>query len=145
MRLLGAVLLCCLFAGLARPAAAPQRTMEFDIAAQPLSSALFRFTGQSGIQVLAADTQQLEQRARAVRGRMTPEAALTRLLAGTGLAFRHVDAGTIAVLRAPGSARTVPPPSDAGTEQGAGEAAASEAEVADLIEVQEIHVTGTRI
>src|SRR5690606_11440946 len=116
-----------------------------DIAAQPLSSALFRFTSQSGIQVLAADTQQLEQRVRAVRGRMTPDAALARLLAGTGLAFRHVDAGTIAVMRAPASARSTTPPPDPGSEPGTGEPAAGEAEVADLIEVQEIHVTGTRI
>jgi outer membrane receptor protein involved in Fe transport len=144
MRLIVAVLLCCL-CGLTRAAEAPERAVDFDIAAQPLSSALLQFSGQSGLQVLAADTRLAGRRVPPLRGRMTPDAALRRLLAGTGLSFRRIDAGTIAVVRAgdgrPGPGRAAPgaPP---GVEQGEGPAPVLAVE---LQELGEVLVTGTRI
>ena len=103
MRMIGAVLLCCLclWAWSAVPA---EPLSEFDIRAQPLAGALLEFSGQSGMQVLAADARLGRRRVPGVRGRMSATTALRQLLDGTGLSFRLVDAGTIALVRGPGQA-----------------------------------------
>src|SRR5690606_32823988 len=100
MRLIGALLLCCLYAQALWPAQQASQPADFDIAPQPLSTALLQFSAQSGIQILAADTRLADRHVRPVRGRMLPAAALRRLLAGTGFSFRQLDAGTMVLLRA---------------------------------------------
>jgi len=72
-------------------------TATFDIPAQPLGEALTRLAEQSGLQV-AYTTQEVEGRtSAAVAGDFTPEAALRRMLAGTGLTYRFTDAGTATI------------------------------------------------
>jgi outer membrane receptor protein involved in Fe transport len=53
---------------------------EFDIPAQPLSSALLRFADQSDLQILFSQEDVAGMTSRPVRGRLTPEAALAQLL-----------------------------------------------------------------
>jgi outer membrane receptor protein involved in Fe transport len=95
--------------------------------------------------VVAAGSRQLDQPVRPLRGRMSPEAALSRLLEGTGFAFRRVDEFTFSVVRAPPPPRSrsrmardsrAPPPA---------EEPATDPQSQRLIEVDEVVVTGTRI
>lgn len=69
--------------------AAPAQSYE--IAAQDLGAALDGFAAVSGREVIAPSGVIAGKRGNAVRGAMSPEEALTRLLAGTGLRFEIVD------------------------------------------------------
>lgn len=143
MRTLGAVLLCCVLA-LGAWAGEAAREADFDIRAQPLSAALLQFSGQGGVQVLAADRQVADRYVRGVRGRMSAAAALRRLLAGTGLAFRAVDEGTFALVPAGETARVrVPLPTPAPAEGAPQPTAAAGEALPEALE--EVLVTGTRI
>lgn len=78
----------------AAPAATPQSDQgqtnlyDFSISSQPLSAALAAFNRLTGIQVSQASGNASEVVISAVRGRMTPQAALEAMLAGTGIPFR---------------------------------------------------------
>lgn len=68
---------------------------DYDIAAQPLGDALRRYSEVSGREVVAASRLVAGKRSRAVRGRLSADAALARLLAGTGLKTETVDGALI--------------------------------------------------
>jgi outer membrane receptor protein involved in Fe transport len=146
MRLIGAVLLCCLLVPAAFGAEPADRLTDFDIRAQQLASALLQFSTQSGIQVLAADTALADRNAPALRGRMTPAVALRRLLSGTGLDFRRMNANTIAVVTAGDvSAAAAVPPALRPGEEPAAAAAVVVAPPLEAEEIEEVQITGTRI
>ena len=69
----------------ATPAVAQTATRNFDIPAQPLASAVNAFGRQSGLQVTLAATTSRGVNAQAVSGNLTPDQALARMLAGTGV------------------------------------------------------------
>ncbi|MCG8559816.1 MAG: TonB-dependent receptor [Hyphomicrobiales bacterium] len=69
----------------------------FDIAAQPLTTALIMFGQQSGLQVTVHGTLPRDISAPTVRGSMTRDRALTRLLAGSGLTYVFADETTVAI------------------------------------------------
>ncbi len=75
---------------------------EFNIAAQPLREAIEKFTTQSGVQVTVAAELLKDRRAHAVVGTFLAREALERLLAGTNLQQREVDADTVALISSPG-------------------------------------------
>lgn len=91
--------------------AAPSQS--YSIAAQDMGSALEAFAAESGREVLAASDVIAGKRANEVRGDMPPEAALTRLLAGTGLRYEVVEGAFIirsaAAGAQPADRETVPP------------------------------------
>lgn len=68
-------------------------TVRFDIPRQSLSTALLLFGRQAGVQVTAEGALVEGKIGQAVEGRMVPAAALSRLLAGTGLTYRMTDDG----------------------------------------------------
>lgn len=70
---------------------------SFDIPALPLNEALRLFMQQSGIQVSYASGDGANVRTSAVKGDLAPAAALSQLLAGTGLTYRFT-APTSAIL-----------------------------------------------
>ena len=105
-------------------ALAQQARTRFDIPAQDATTALQAYARQSGRQVLFSYDAVRGRRAPAVRGELTDEDALARLLRGTGLVVTSSDATTVTL--APG-------------EGGAGGAAA------DSESAEEIIVTGTNI
>lgn len=74
---------------------------DFDIAAQPLSDALTQFGQATGIQVSAHGDIVRKLSSPGVQGTMTPEDALKRLLAGTGITWRFTGDRTV-VLEQPG-------------------------------------------
>lgn len=80
----------------AAPAQARPATRSFDIPAQPLSSAVAVFSRQSGLQVTLASATARGVSARAVKGSMTAEQALSQMLAGTGVQFR-LSGGTVVI------------------------------------------------
>ena len=83
-------------------------TLEFSIAAQPLSSALIQFGRQSGVQVVADTALVSGREAAAVSGNLTLRQALEQLLAGSGLAYRFGDDGTVTLVQAVAEQRSGP-------------------------------------
>ena len=88
------------------PAAAREASHTIDIPAGPLEGALARFSEQTGLSIGFAGTMPRVV-TRRVAGRMSADAALRRLLKGSGLRARRVG-GTYRIERAP---RTAPPAS----------------------------------
>jgi iron complex outermembrane recepter protein len=72
----------------------------FDIAPQPLDRALTTFSAQAHIQVLVAGELTGGLRSPGVSGTYTPEEALQRLLADTGLTYRFTSPNTVTLERA---------------------------------------------
>ncbi|WP_262690406.1 STN domain-containing protein [Kordiimonas aestuarii] len=92
--------LLLLTSGLARGAvASDERQFSFDIPAQPLTAALLKYSEQAGVQlILAVDTRELPPCA-AIRGRMSAQAAIARILNETGLEFYFSSPNTVTVRR----------------------------------------------
>ena len=83
----------------ASPARAQQAPIHFDIAEQDLASALRVFARSAGAQV-AFDTAAVQgRRNKRLAGTMTAEAAMRRLLAGTGLGFTRSAGDLFVILR----------------------------------------------
>jgi iron complex outermembrane receptor protein len=71
--------------------------MSFDIPAGPLAASLMALGERTGLQVLYPTQVARDLRAKAVVGTMTVNEALTRMLVGTGLAYRFSAADTVTV------------------------------------------------
>lgn len=80
------------------PAAAYGQERQFDIPAQNASAAITTLGRQAQVQIIAARTFTEGKQSASVRGRMTVEAALARLLSGTGLVARAKGAGTYLIM-----------------------------------------------
>jgi hemoglobin/transferrin/lactoferrin receptor protein len=71
---------------------------DFNIPAQPLQSALLTFNRQSGMQITsAANATQQGVRVNTLSGRFTPQQALEKLLAGTGVSFYFTGNGAAVI------------------------------------------------
>jgi len=112
-------------------------TRTFDIPAQPLDEALERLAEATDLQ-FAYTTADVEGRtSSAVQGEFAPQAALRRLLRGTGLTHRFTDAGTVTL-------STAEPSSAAG--DGSAELGAIEVRAAgESAYRRDITTTGTRM
>lgn len=77
---------------------AQTRTYAFDIPAQPLSGALLAWSQETGIAVVAPMALVEHKRAPAVRGTLTADEALRRLLDGSGLRAQHGTDGGLALV-----------------------------------------------
>ena len=79
------------------PVAAQAQTEQraYDIAAQPLGDALREYSEVSGRQILFATELVKGRRSASVRGRMSPDRALSRLLKGSGLVPELVDGALV--------------------------------------------------
>jgi iron complex outermembrane receptor protein len=82
--------------------AASPKTIQFNIPAQSLSSALTRFSAETRLQVLYEGDVADKLQAPALNGTYTPAQALEKLLGGTGLKYRFSNDKTI-TLEAPTS------------------------------------------
>ena len=78
-----------------------QTTCSLPVGRQPLDRTLSQIARQCGVQVVYFSKLTQGKTAPALEGTYTVEAALQRVLDGTGLAFRRVNAGTIEVRPAP--------------------------------------------
>lgn len=77
-----------------------ERRHDFDLPAQPLSSALVAFSRVTGLQTVTTGVS-LSRQSPGVRGNLTASDALRRLLGGTGVTWRMVDGNTVALVEAP--------------------------------------------
>lgn len=125
----------------ARAQSAPTQDARstFDIRAGSLAAALDQFAAQTGIQTLFQPDLLAGKQASALSGQMTWREALTRLLRGSGLEYRQVNATTVAI-RPAGQ----PPKSGAGP-SGARPSGGSGASAKPVTDMQSVTVTGTRI
>jgi len=73
------------------------RQIELNIASQPLSSALNQVVRAANLQLLATPALLEGRTAQALQGSYTAEEAFRRLLSGTGIGYRFVDANTVAL------------------------------------------------
>jgi hemoglobin/transferrin/lactoferrin receptor protein len=73
------------------------RQVSFNIPAGSLSSALANFGRQAGMQVTYQPQIASAKQAPAVSGMMTPQDALSRLLAGSGISHRFTGSNTVAL------------------------------------------------
>lgn len=99
---------------LAQSTTATSAARSFDIPAQPLSSALKAFGRQSGLQVSLPAAVARGAHSAAVSGTLTTEAAVSRLLGGTGLSYR-ISNGVVVVGDQPSAATGGAPAADGST------------------------------
>lgn len=110
-RLVAAALAACAGAAVSAGGAAlaQEQTFSFDIREQSLSGALVEFSRRSGIVVVAPANLVAGKRAPGVRGVLTPDAALGRLLERSGLeARRRPEGGLTLVATGPAIAGSAP-------------------------------------
>ncbi|MFT8783362.1 TonB-dependent siderophore receptor [Acetobacter syzygii] len=81
-------------------AATTQTTRTYNIAAQPLSSALLSFGKQSGLQMTAPGELLRGVKTGGVHGQLTSGQALGQLLVGTGLSYAPSGNGTVVLTKA---------------------------------------------
>lgn len=82
---------------IARPAIAQTTETTYAISPGPLSQALASFGRQSGIQVSYVPSNAAAKQSAGVTGRLSAEAAIARILAGSGLSYRFTNARTIVI------------------------------------------------
>ena len=75
--------------------------LSASIDAQPLDQALAAFAQQSGLQLLYVSALAEHRRSRPVAAGLSPTAALTQLLAGTGLRFKFLNDRTVSIFAVP--------------------------------------------
>lgn len=103
-----------------QPAAATEHDISFNIPAQNLNGAIQSFAQKAGIQVVYDVSKVQGIRSGGVSGDLTPQAALGRILAGTGLTYSVTGANAVS-LEAPsadggtGTELTLPPVQVEGT------------------------------
>ncbi|WP_026602596.1 TonB-dependent siderophore receptor [Methylomonas sp. 11b] len=76
---------------------ATETTYSFDIPAQELAAALPKLAAQSGVQIFYAHDSVTGRSGPALRGTMTLNEALSRLLSASGLSFAIADDGSVSI------------------------------------------------
>lgn len=141
----------CLIA-MATPASAQQRS--YQIEAGSLKSVLSAYVRQSGRQLLFRGTDMVGVRSAGVRGSMSADEALARILVGTGFRAQAGSAGAVAIVRAQDAAGTTSGNTDGATRIALRDTPGQSTEAAALIDTadagdkpvsQEIVVTGSLI
>lgn len=92
-----------------------QSQRQFDIPKGTLAQALSRFADQSGVQISYEADLAADRGSEGLHGRFTQEQALSRLLAGSGLAARNAGTASITIVRATSGQMTLDPMQVRGT------------------------------
>jgi iron complex outermembrane receptor protein len=138
-RLLNASVAACGFALMFCSAGASQaQTLTYNIRAEPLSQALRDYGQASGRQIIFTEDLVRGRTAPAVRGALTPEEAVSRLLEGSGLTTKISPAGAILIVRARSTSAMPVAPATSAQAQNASTPDPSPSSVDELV------VTGTR-
>lgn len=90
----GSAALCL---GATSESVAVHKVYDFDISSQSLEAALIQLSRVSGVSILNDSATVAHKRSAAIKGRMTAEQAVLRLLEGTGLRARFTASGAIAI------------------------------------------------
>lgn len=118
---------------------AQEAAINFDIAAGDLSTALERFSTQSGIQVLYQEELVVNRSARGIKGMYEPSLALSEMLKDTNLVFEFANSRTYVLKRkrsAPTPARNKPSHESAGSREELG---------SEIGELEKVFVVGSRL
>lgn len=125
-----------------------EQSMAFAIPAQPLTSALHAFAETSGLQVSFPSELAAGVSSPGLNGSYTADAALQRLLSGTGLTHRFTDAATVTLVSGSAASSVLVPPlaqsqvAPSQSIQEAGEAQQSKAIKVPEIVVKEVRERG---
>jgi outer-membrane receptor for ferric coprogen and ferric-rhodotorulic acid len=74
---------------------------EFDLPAQSLAQSITQAAATAGVQVLYGDEESSRIKVGALKGRMSLDEALARLLSGTGFTFRYERPGLVTLTKLP--------------------------------------------
>ena len=97
-------------------AGADEAARHYRIPAQSLDSGLLRLAADSGLEILFTANQVRGATGNSIDGSMTtPAQALSKLLQGSGMTYRFVDAKTVTIEPLPGHAVKTPNPQSATT------------------------------
>ena len=80
------------------PQQGASQAIAFNIGAQDLGSALNAFADRAGLRLLFPSNLVAGRRSPGIKGTLTPNQALTRLLAGSGLTHRFTSANTVTIV-----------------------------------------------
>ncbi|HTO41682.1 MAG TPA: TonB-dependent receptor plug domain-containing protein, partial [Rhizomicrobium sp.] len=94
---------------LATTAMSVAHAQDFNIPGDSLSSALNEFTTQSGITLIASSAQLRGLKTPGVKGNLSPEDALTKLLHGTGFIYSRDGAGVLVIVKQKSSSIDISP------------------------------------
>jgi iron complex outermembrane receptor protein len=134
----GTAIICAM----ATPAQAQEK--RFDVPAQAARSAIVTLARQADVQIIASRGDTRGKQANAVKGTMSVEQALARMLGGTGLVARRSSGQTFVVTRE--RAQPVPASAPATAPRAAPEPVSQvEPEATPAVESGEVIVTGSRI
>lgn len=125
--LTGCAGIALLQAGPALAQTSPQsaaQTVNIDIKANSLEAALLELGRKTGVEIAFASNTVRGKRAPAVKGSLSVDQALNRLLSGSGLSFRKTERGSVLIVAAPAAQGTS---QTANTQQSQGRTAAREA------------------
>lgn len=128
-----------LWAAYAQSAPAPDARIHFDIPAGDLAAALDGLSTQADLSLAYQPELVTGKRSLGLLAQMTWQEALTRLLQGSGLEWRQVNATTVVIRRPEGKAKPAARPS------GAASSASTAGEKLPVTDIQGFTVTGTRI
>jgi outer membrane receptor protein involved in Fe transport len=133
--------MACVPAWTARAQSAPATaaSIDFHITAGDLAGALDQLSTQTGIQLMYQPELVAGKRARALSGHLAWKEALDRLLQGSGLEYKQINATTVVIRGARGNAKPGPRPAAASRSKSAA------GEKLSVTDVQGVTVTGTRI
>ena len=92
-------LLACMAVASPRAGASESGTIDVAIGSQPLAAALQELAKQSGVQIIFFSKVADGYSAPSVEGHVTLDFALHRLLSGTKLTYRRLNATTIEIRR----------------------------------------------
>jgi iron complex outermembrane recepter protein len=115
---------------------AGQARIDFNIPAQPLSSALLELGRQAGLSIAVPDNFPRGRTSEAVSGAMTPEQALALLLKDVPARFTFLDPETVTIAVRLADNSLVPPPER--------KAAADAIVLTDTVALEEVIVTARR-
>ena len=136
---------------------AADRSYDLSISAQPLSTALRALAEQSGLEVVYESALVAGMSSPELRGTLTAEQAVNRMLAGTGLKYRVLNERAIAITNAspatPMAVNPTPPAvaprpgggADADVKEPEGDGEGEPSAVASTRTLDEVVVTGTHI
>jgi iron complex outermembrane receptor protein len=91
-----------------RAAPATERRIGFDIPAQDLNGAILGFASKAGIQVFYDVAKVQGLRSNGATGNLTPQEALGRILAGTGVTYHFTSATSVSLQKTPVAAQAGP-------------------------------------
>ena len=119
------------------PGIANRPALSTAIAPMPLKQALAKFTAQTGLKFVYASQLLAGVQSPGAPAGLSPEAALSRLLQGTGLTYRYLSANTITLTKAERSPTAAPARAD--------HAPAAPATPPPVTDLETMVVTGTNI